>query len=180
MSDSGPTYSSQSTELPPPTASPTSPTAPSAPSRRTVWHCVGLGVATILFAVLWLTTRSDLSSTKSDLHALQNAEAARTAKEDAVPDVLAVAQKDMMDSEIDFGGSSDGVSITIPDSDAGTGIGKLDVMLSDLGFSSAVSQRMGKTRALDGTQHAEGRHCNASWTYHPDDGLQVVFETEKP
>ncbi len=48
--------------------------------------------------------------------------------------------------------------------------------LDELGFSSAVAERMSKTRALDGTQTAEGNNCNVSWTYHPDDGLQMVFE----
>ena len=38
---------------------------------------------------------------------------------------------------------------------------------------------MGQTRALDGTQRAEGKNVNVSWTYHPDDGLQIVFEVDR-
>ncbi len=36
--------------------------------------------------------------------------------------------------------------------------------------------RMSDTRALDGTREAQGTNCNVTWTYHPDDGLQMVFE----
>lgn len=42
-----------------------------------------------------------------------------------------------------------------------------------------VRAQMGKTRALDGTQHGTWRNISASWTYHPDDGLDVVM-TESP
>jgi hypothetical protein len=42
-----------------------------------------------------------------------------------------------------------------------------------LGFSSATSDRISNTRALDGTLSATGEHVNATWTYHPDDGLQM-------
>ncbi len=52
-------------------------------------------------------------------------------------------------------------------------------MLQQLGFSSAVVSRMYRTRALDGTQSATGEHANATWTYHPDPGLQIVFESNR-
>ena len=35
---------------------------------------------------------------------------------------------------------------------------------------------MSNTRAFDGTQEAEGKNSNVTWTCHPDDGLQMVFE----
>lgn len=49
-------------------------------------------------------------------------------------------------------------------------------LLRDLGFSDGVVARMEGTRALDGTQEAEGTHATVSWTYHPDNGLRMVFE----
>lgn len=49
-------------------------------------------------------------------------------------------------------------------------------VLEDLGFSAAVWPRMQETRALDGTLSATGQGCNVTWTYHPDDGLSMVFE----
>lgn len=45
-----------------------------------------------------------------------------------------------------------------------------------LGFSGAVYQRMLKTRAMDGVQTAESDNYTASWTYHPDEGLEVMYE----
>lgn len=39
---------------------------------------------------------------------------------------------------------------------------------------------MGKTRALDRTLEAEGKNCNVTWTYHPDDGWQMVFQAVQP
>jgi hypothetical protein len=54
----------------------------------------------------------------------------------------------------------------------------LEVFLAELGFSPAVYERMNRTRALDGTQAASSSMANVTWTYHPDNGLQVVFERE--
>ena len=45
-------------------------------------------------------------------------------------------------------------------------------MLDEPGLSSAVVDRMGKTRALDSTLQAAGKNCNVTWTYRPADGLQ--------
>jgi len=49
-------------------------------------------------------------------------------------------------------------------------------LLVDLGFTSGVVARMEGTRALDGTQTADGLYATLSWTYHPDNGLRLVFE----
>jgi len=52
----------------------------------------------------------------------------------------------------------------------------LNDILDGLGFESNVIRRMGETRALDGRQTAENDNFRVSWTFHPDDGLQVLFE----
>ena len=52
----------------------------------------------------------------------------------------------------------------------------LNEILDELGFESNVIRRMGETRALDGRQTAENSNFAVSWTFHPDDGLQVLFE----
>lgn len=56
--------------------------------------------------------------------------------------------------------------------------GDLRSMLDELGFPAATISRMQATRALDGTLEAEGDGTNVTWTYHPDHGLQMVFELE--
>lgn len=49
-------------------------------------------------------------------------------------------------------------------------------LLGRLGMPAGTAARMDGTRALDGTQSAEGEHATATWTYHPDNGLRVVFQ----
>jgi hypothetical protein len=49
-------------------------------------------------------------------------------------------------------------------------------LLCELKFSPAVIERIGHTRALDGTQSADAPHVTATWTYHPDDRLSIIFE----
>ena len=44
-----------------------------------------------------------------------------------------------------------------------------------LGLPESVLTRMGSTRALDGTQTYSNDKLEVSWTYHPDNGLQVIY-----
>lgn len=46
----------------------------------------------------------------------------------------------------------------------------------ELGFPDSVMERMSETRSLDGVQEAEAEGVRASWTYHPDNGLEVMYE----
>jgi len=50
---------------------------------------------------------------------------------------------------------------------------------NDLGFGSSATTRMGNTRALDGTQTASSGIYTATWTYHPDKGLVVVYTIDR-
>lgn len=45
-----------------------------------------------------------------------------------------------------------------------------------LGFSSSVYQKMLATTALMGRQTDESKHFRVSWTYHPNKGLEVMYE----
>jgi hypothetical protein len=107
--------------------------------------------------------------------AIKKSQAAQAAEDAMLPDLAAVAAKHF--NAYDFTGDADYLEITIMDGEVSEKAGGLVGMLDELGFSSAVVERMSKTRALDGTQTAEGHNCNVSWTYHPDDGLQMVFES---
>jgi hypothetical protein len=55
----------------------------------------------------------------------------------------------------------------------------MDCILKAVRTPDYVRSQMGDTRALDGTQHATWGIISASWTYHPDAGLDVVL-TEAP
>lgn len=48
-------------------------------------------------------------------------------------------------------------------------------ILADLDAPAAVTARMGDTRALDGMQDAEWGVYHATWTFHPDDGMNLVL-----
>lgn len=46
----------------------------------------------------------------------------------------------------------------------------------ELGFNGSVYNDMLETTALMGRQHEENDKYEVSWTYHPDDGLEVTYE----
>jgi hypothetical protein len=48
-------------------------------------------------------------------------------------------------------------------------------VLAYVGVPSSVTSRMDATRALDGVQDAEWKGFTATWTYHPDNGLDVIL-----
>lgn len=56
-----------------------------------------------------------------------------------------------------------------------------DVMcvLSELDMPDSVESMMLSTSALDGRQTAQWDDLSASWTYHPDDGLDVIVTFNK-
>ncbi len=57
-----------------------------------------------------------------------------------------------------------------------TALSKIKSINEDLGFSSSVYQEMLETRALDGRQSASSDKYTVSWTYHPDDGMEVMYK----
>lgn len=49
-------------------------------------------------------------------------------------------------------------------------------MLNQLGVPESTQQKLGRTRALDGTQSDTWDSMKASWSYHPDSGVNVLIE----
>jgi hypothetical protein len=47
-----------------------------------------------------------------------------------------------------------------------------------LGLSESVYERMKNTTALQGVQTANGDGVVVTWTYHPDNGLEIMYEAE--
>lgn len=66
-----------------------------------------------------------------------------------------------------FGDGSGGVSTPV-----------FQCVLERLGTPSAVRERMGETRAIDGTREESWGSYRATWTYHPDQGLHVVISAQ--
>ncbi len=62
--------------------------------------------------------------------------------------------------------------------DYGSGTASLADMrcvLGELDVPQSVLGQMGSTRALDGMQTATWDDYSVSWTYHPDDGLDLII-----
>jgi hypothetical protein len=62
--------------------------------------------------------------------------------------------------------------------DTSTGIETFDgvlCVLDDLDAPQALVARMESTRALDGMQSATWSSYEVTWTYHPDDGLDLII-----
>jgi hypothetical protein len=91
---------------------------------------------------------------------------------------LAAVAAETFSTESVWRGDARHVTVTITDAHV-LEILAVEVYLDQLGFSPAVYERMNRTRALDGTQSATSTVANVTWTYHPDNGLQAVFEREE-
>lgn len=150
---------------------------PSVPLTRqpVVWVVLAVAVVALL-AVVGLA--SSLASANRQVDDFQAAESRAAAAEAALPDVGQLADDA-------FAGIS-GVSVTGDEESATAHLyypypGSEDMvalggLLDELGFSSAVISRMETTAAIDGVQSAEGEQATVTWSYHPDEGLDVVIE----
>jgi hypothetical protein len=129
----------------------------------------------LVFLALWLGARSDLAATEAERDRLATAEAQRLAEVAALPDIFALADKHLgLDAWVTIDGDETYASVSIEP--LGLGDVELPALLDDLGFPPSTMSKIGNTRALDGTLTADAPHVTASWTYHPDDGLSLVFE----
>lgn len=79
--------------------------------------------------------------------------------------------------------ADDGSYLTIDtnpyDEDAYMSLDAYDMIMDinkELGFPESIGMRMGKTRSMDGIQNYDGEKVRAQWTYHPNDGLEVMYE----
>lgn len=52
---------------------------------------------------------------------------------------------------------------------------KIKSVCKELGFSDAVIAKMESTSSLSGRQSESNDKYEVSWTYHPDNGLEVIF-----
>jgi len=55
-------------------------------------------------------------------------------------------------------------------------LGAIKFINAELGFSAALYDKMMETTALMGRQTEENTKYRVSWTYHPDRGLEVMYE----
>lgn len=91
--------------------------------------------------------------------------------------VLDVAAGECSVAGIGDGGRS--LTLNMEGDDYGSGeLAHADVMcvLGELEVPDVVLDKMGATRSLDGRQSDEWGDVEASWSYHPDNGLDVILE----
>jgi hypothetical protein len=78
--------------------------------------------------------------------------------------------------------ADDGASLLIDgdgEESSGASLDDIVLTLGLLDTPSSVVTRMSSTRALDGMQDATWGDYTASWTYHPDNGLDIIVTVEK-
>jgi hypothetical protein len=54
----------------------------------------------------------------------------------------------------------------------------LACVLTEIGMPVSQSEQVWATRALDGRQNAAWPSYTATWTYHPDSGLQMIIKAD--
>ncbi|NED94785.1 hypothetical protein G1H11_05620 [Phytoactinopolyspora alkaliphila] len=61
----------------------------------------------------------------------------------------------------------------------GADITEIYCVLESLGAPESVISRMSSTRDLDGTQDGSWSEIYATWKYHPNSGLNMIFEERR-
>lgn len=57
-------------------------------------------------------------------------------------------------------------------------ISAIEAINKDLGLGDGVFEKMKTTRAMDGMQSVTKKGYIVTWIYHPEQGLEVVYEKE--
>lgn len=94
------------------------------------------------------------------------------------PFVVALDTCDLSDSAYATIGD-DGASLELQsegDEAVGMSADEFVCVIEALDVSDAVISRLETTRALDGRQEASWGNFSASWTYHPDNGVNMLIE----
>lgn len=146
--------------------------ASASPQRHWVFGGAGVGVGLlggVLLATAATAPQSPASSGSGSSWFGSGPTAIETAVEDCgLTDSAGVSVGD------------DGLSVTLQttgaDNSYGAEVAELSCVLYGLDVSDSVVSRMDSTRALDGRQTGTWDIFDASWGYHPDDGVNVVIE----
>ncbi|WCO65750.1 hypothetical protein PO878_14695 [Iamia majanohamensis] len=154
----------------------------------TPWLAATVVVLATVIAVLFFVVaqergeaadlRDELDLAEAELAARDEQAAAVQAEEDALPDLEELADETEAPGTVEVSGDSDSLTVDVffPGESS---LDWLEEYMDELGLNGGtIRQRMGQTRALDGTQEASGDDVSVTWTYHPDDGLSAVFSVD--
>lgn len=145
----------------PPTAPPVAPAVPP-PARpsRPAPLMIGIGVAIgLFFGIGGTLVAGSLDFSGSPFHAALDACGLENGPTSRIGDNGATL-------DLDHQGEDDR---------RGIGLVALNCVLEELEVPDSVMSQMDRTRALDGRQTAEWDGIEASWSYHPDTGLDVLL-----
>jgi hypothetical protein len=144
------------------------PTPP--PSRKRVWPWLAFAAALLGVAGIFVLVFATAGSSTSGAGAPRQANLVNTTT--ALHDAYATCGAGTLADKdhtllIDMAGE---------DYDSGDAtMGEVQCVLGELGAPQSVLAQMGATRALDGMQTATWTGVTASWTYHPDAGLDLIL-----
>lgn len=97
-------------------------------------------------------------------------------KEEGAPVLIAAKEKCSLSEYATVGDG--GKSLTLDSGgkeDFGLVYSDIECILKEVRAPDHVVSEMASTRALDGRQNARWGKMRASWTYHPDQGLDVIL-----
>ena len=121
-----------------------------------------------------MTWKADIESAEAE---------AKAAAEAAKPDFNALMESAPTDGSVSV--AADGLSMTIDTNPLNIdnyvsreAFAYIEEVNDALGLPDSLYERMGATRALDGTQTADYDNVFISWSYHPDSGLKVIYESK--
>lgn len=109
--------------------------------------------------------------------ALGSAVGGAVSKSNAIPEAVeACSAADTAGVDVMDEGKSLSLQTTGEES-TGTSMATVVCVLTELDAPESIFNKIDSTRALDGTKTAEWSGFSASWTYHPDNGLNIIVET---
>lgn len=152
--------------------------AVSSDSRHWIFGGAGLAAGLLLGVVIGAGASSPVTPTAFDSTMGADSSSAdvgfgSTDIEEAVADC---GLTDAVGISVGDEGRSVAIQTTGEENTYGADIFELSCVLRGLDASDSIVARMDNTRALDGRQSGSWDDFEASWGYHPDDGVNLVIE----
>jgi hypothetical protein len=150
---------------------PTTPTVPAKPRRRWILTTT-IALATLIIGIA-IGSSGDTPTPTTPAVIDTDMNGLSLTRLDAAKDLCASVSAHVV---IGDNGMTMTVDRVAAEDNPGAHIEQLDCILAALDTPHAVIFHMDSTRALDGMQADEWDGFHATWTYHPDDGINLIIE----
>lgn len=134
------------------------------PSRVRRWTKIFLGAIAVIAGLVIFGQITNGSSTAHSIITPPLVKAQQTCDPTGLGTTVADGKKTLV---VNGAGKEDTTGVDVPAEAC---------ILRELGATTAVLQHMDSTRALDGRQTDSWDGFKAAWTYHPDQGLDLVIQ----